>query len=59
MKAYNMLVEEGDPSKEKGYMPALYKGIRRCIPSKHIHLPLNTSYIDGLIALAEPELMGK
>ncbi|KAL0271882.1 UNVERIFIED_CONTAM: hypothetical protein PYX00_005051 [Menopon gallinae] len=58
MKAYNLLVADCDPSKEKGFVPALYQKIKRCLPGKHIHLPTETKYIDSLIARAEPELLG-
>ncbi|KAJ9595143.1 hypothetical protein L9F63_013551 [Diploptera punctata] len=58
LKAYTLLVEEPDPCREKGYVPALYLGIKRCIPEKHIHLQTRTAYIANLITRAEPELMG-
>jgi len=59
LRAYTLLVEESDPCREKGYVPALYLGIKRCIPEKHIHLETRTSYIANLITRAEPELMGR
>lgn len=59
LRAYALLVEESDPCREKGYVPALYLGIKRCIPEKHIHLETRTSYIANLITRAEPELMGR
>ncbi|PSN40613.1 hypothetical protein C0J52_09229 [Blattella germanica] len=58
LRAYTLLVEEPDPCREKGYVPALYLGIKRCIPDKHLHLQARTSYIASLISRAEPELMG-
>lgn len=58
LRAYVLLVEELDPCRDKGYVPALYLGIKRCIPEKHIHLETRTSYIANLITRAEPELMG-
>lgn len=58
MRAYTLLVEDPDPCKEKGYIPALYSGIKRCLPEKHIHLQCKTDYIAGLITRAEPELLG-
>lgn len=58
MRAYTLLVEDPDPCKEKGYIPALYSGIKRCLPDKHIHLQCKTDYIAGLITRAEPELLG-
>lgn len=58
LRAYTLLVEEPDPCREKGYVPALYLGIKRCIPEKHIHLQARTAYIANLITRAEPELMG-
>lgn len=59
MKAYNLLVADCDPTKEKGFIPSLYQKIKRCLPGKHIHLPNETKYIDSLVARAEPELLGK
>lgn len=58
MKAYNYMVEDKDSTKEKGFNAKWYNGIKRCTPGKHIHLPTNKSYIDSLIARAEPELLG-
>uniref|UniRef100_A0A1B6EK34 Gametogenetin-binding protein 2 n=1 Tax=Cuerna arida TaxID=1464854 RepID=A0A1B6EK34_9HEMI len=58
LRAYALLVEEPDPAQEKGYVPALYAGIKRCLPDKHIHLQTKTEYISDLITRAEPELMG-
>ncbi|XP_023720325.1 gametogenetin-binding protein 2-like [Cryptotermes secundus] len=58
LRAYTLLVEEPDPCREKGYVPALYLGIKRCIQEKHIHLQARTAYIANLITRAEPELMG-
>lgn len=54
-----MLTTEPEPAKEKGYVPALYAGIKRCIPERHIHLPTNTDYISAIIERAQPELMGR
>lgn len=53
-----MLVEEKEPQKEKGYVGALYGGIKRCLLDKHLHLQAKTDYIAHLIARAEPELLG-
>lgn len=58
MKAYALLIEEEDPSKEKGYIEELYAGIKRCIGDKHVHLDTDINYIGALISRAEPELMG-
>lgn len=52
-------MEEPEPCKEKGYVSSLYAGIKRCLPDKHIHLPVNTEYITTLISRAEPELLGR
>lgn len=57
--AYNLLVEEPEPCKEKGYVSALYAGIKRCLQDKHIHLQTKTDYITKLINRAEPELLGR
>ncbi|XP_050532823.1 gametogenetin-binding protein 2-like isoform X2 [Daktulosphaira vitifoliae] len=58
MKAYALLIEEEDPSKEKGYVEELYSGIKRCVGDKHVHLDTDINYIGALISRAEPELMG-
>lgn len=50
-------VEAG--SKEKGYVAALYAGIRRCEAKGHIHIPADTDYVTHLITRAEPELQGR
>lgn len=57
--AYNLLVEEPEPCKEKGYVASLYNGIKRCLQEKHIHLQVKTEYITDLIERAEPELIGR
>lgn len=49
---------ENSPPKEKGFVAALYAGIKRCPDEKHIHLQTKADYIDGLIKRAEPELNG-
>ncbi|CAG9860789.1 unnamed protein product [Phyllotreta striolata] len=58
LKAYSLLVEEKEPTKEKGYVSSLYAGIKRCLPDKHIHLQTKTDLITKLISRAEPELLG-
>ncbi|GBP80894.1 Gametogenetin-binding protein 2-like [Eumeta japonica] len=58
LRAYQLLVEEKEPQKEKGYVGALYGGIKRCLLDKHLHLQAKTEYIAHLIARAEPELLG-
>ena len=45
--------------KEKGYVAALYAGIRRCEAKGHIHIPADTDYVTHLITRAEPELQGR
>lgn len=57
--AYSLLVEEPEPTKEKGYVSSLYAGIKRCLPDKHIHLQTKTDLITKLISRAEPELLGR
>lgn len=57
--ASSLLTSEPEPSKEKGYVAALYSGIKRCISDHHVHLPTNTEYISTLIGRAQPELMGR
>lgn len=57
--ASSLLTTEPEPTKETGYVAALYSGIKRCIPDRHVHLPTNTDYISTLIGRAQPELMGR
>lgn len=57
-KAYTLLINENNPSKENGYVASLYAGIKKCITNKHIHLQTKLDYIDTLIKKAEPELNG-
>ncbi|XP_014487774.1 PREDICTED: gametogenetin-binding protein 2-like [Dinoponera quadriceps] len=57
--ASSLLTKEPDPTKEKGYAPILYTGIKRCIADRHIHLPTITNYIGTIIGRAQPELMGR
>lgn len=57
-KAYTLLMNEANPAKEKGYVTAIYNGIKRCLKDKHIHLPIEFDYIDDLIKRAEPEIIG-
>lgn len=45
--------------KEKGFVPSLYAGIKRCPKYNHLHVDRHTDYIMGLIIAAEPELLGK
>jgi hypothetical protein len=58
-KAYTLLISEANPAKEKGYVTAIYNGIKRCLKDKHIHLPIKAEYIDDLIKRAEPEIIGR
>uniref|UniRef100_A0A224X9X1 Putative gametoproteintin-binding protein 2 n=1 Tax=Panstrongylus lignarius TaxID=156445 RepID=A0A224X9X1_9HEMI len=58
LRAYWLLVEEPEPTREKGYIPALYAGIKRCLPEKHIHLLPNTDYVSALVARVQPDIMG-
>ncbi|KAG5683430.1 hypothetical protein PVAND_012711 [Polypedilum vanderplanki] len=57
-KAYTLLMSEPNPTKEKGYVTAIYNGIKRCLKDTHIHLPTEFDYIDDLIKRAEPEIIG-
>ncbi|KAK0178640.1 hypothetical protein PV327_007516 [Microctonus hyperodae] len=57
--ASSLLTSESEPTKEKGYVPILYAGIKRCIPEHHVHLPYNTDYIGSIIGRAQPEIMGR
>lgn len=57
-KAYALLMCETNPNKEKGYVPAIFSGLKRCKAEKHIHVHTKTEFIDSLIKRAEPELIG-
>ncbi|XP_032675649.1 gametogenetin-binding protein 2-like isoform X2 [Odontomachus brunneus] len=57
--ASSLLTSESNPEKEKGYVPILYAGIRRCVADRHIHLPTIIDYIDAIISRAQPELLGR
>ncbi|XP_014615270.1 PREDICTED: gametogenetin-binding protein 2-like [Polistes canadensis] len=57
--ASSLLTTEHEHTKETGYVAALYSGIKRCIPDRHVHLPTSTEYISTLIGRAQPELMGR
>ncbi|ESP04183.1 hypothetical protein LOTGIDRAFT_136639 [Lottia gigantea] len=56
--AYSILIKEIDSSKEKGYCPALYEGLRFCQQEAHIHVVCETDFIAHLISKAEPEIAG-
>lgn len=58
-RAYSLLMENSNPTKEKGYVSSIYQGIERCIKNKHIHLPVKDHYIDDLMKRAEPEIIGR
>ncbi|CAG9114590.1 hypothetical protein JYU34_007728 [Plutella xylostella] len=58
LRAYQLLVEDKEPQKEKGYVGALYGGIKRCLPEQHLHLQGSSEYVAQLLARAEPELLG-
>ncbi|CAK9812187.1 Gametogenetin-binding protein 2-like [Anthophora quadrimaculata] len=57
--AFSLLTTEPEPEKEKGYVPSLYRGIRRCIHNRHVHIPTNPNYMDNLMKRTQPELMGR
>ena len=61
IRAFNILTGELDPSKEKGYCPALYEGLKYCCSSsgsstekqavkKHIHVRNDKIFIANLIS---------
>jgi len=58
LRAYDLLINEKEAEKEKGYCPTLYENLRCCPGEKHIHVSSKTDYIANLIGRAEPELMG-
>ncbi|XP_071946625.1 gametogenetin-binding protein 2-like [Antedon mediterranea] len=57
-RAFNILIGEIEPSKEKGYCAHIYDGLRSCPLQKHIHLLCETNFIHKLIMRAEPEMSG-
>lgn len=58
--ASSLLTRESEPTKEKGYVPILYSGIKRCIADCHVHLPTITDYIDALVGRAQSsEVVGR
>ncbi|XP_043484649.1 gametogenetin-binding protein 2-like [Leptopilina heterotoma] len=57
--ASSLLMTDADPSKEKGFVPTLYAGIKRCTAESHVHLPINTEYIHTIIGRAQPEIIGR
>lgn len=59
LRAYSILVGEVDSSKEKGYCPALYEGLKCCPQDRHVHVLGDTEFIDNLISRAEPDLLGR
>ena len=59
LRAYEILVGDVEASEEKGYVAALFNGLKRCVEEKHVHVPLDTDYVSRLITRAEPELLGR
>ncbi|XP_015121952.1 gametogenetin-binding protein 2-like [Diachasma alloeum] len=57
--ASSLLSKDPETIRDKGYVPALYAGIKRCVPESHVHLPTNSDYISSLIGRAQPEVMGR
>lgn len=57
--ASNLLMTEIEPTKEKGYVPALYAGIKRCISDGHLHLPTDTEYIKTLMDKSQADSLGR
>jgi hypothetical protein len=49
---------EVNSSKEKGYKPVLYAGLKFCPNEKHVHVQIDSDLISLLIGRAEPELLG-
>lgn len=58
LQAYNLLVQEADASKEKGFMASIYDGVRYCESERHIHVKRDTDFVANLMCKAEPELRG-
>lgn len=61
IRAFNILTGELDPSKEKGYCPALYEGLRYCSSSseksstekqaqRHIHVLNDKTFVANIIS---------
>ncbi|XP_017791678.1 PREDICTED: gametogenetin-binding protein 2-like [Habropoda laboriosa] len=57
--AFSLLTTEPEPEKQKGYVPSLYAGIRRCIHDRHVHIPTNPYSMGNLMRRTQPELMGR
>ncbi|XP_044017147.1 gametogenetin-binding protein 2-like [Aphidius gifuensis] len=57
--ASTLLMTEPDSIKEKGYVPGLYAGIKRCISNRHVHLPADDEYIQILVDKTQSESMGR
>lgn len=58
LRAYSLLLGEGDQTTEKSYCPALYDGLKCCPGEKHIHVSCETDFMSHLISRAELELAG-
>ena len=59
LRAYSILMGDLDTSKEKGYCPSLYDGLRCCPGERHLHIECETDFVAHLIARAEPDLSGR
>lgn len=57
--ASTLLMTEPDSIKEKGYVPGLYAGIKKCISNRHVHLPTDNEYIRTLIDKTQSDSMGR
>ncbi|KAI0208700.1 Gametogenetin-binding protein 2 [Lamellibrachia satsuma] len=58
LRAYSILMGDLDSSKEKGYCPSLYDGLRCCPGERHLHIECETDFVAHLIARAEPDMSG-
>ena len=59
LRAYDILIGAIESKNEKGFVPALFDGLRCCGQERHIHVSAKNDYVSALIARAEPELTGR
>ncbi|CAF0813643.1 unnamed protein product [Didymodactylos carnosus] len=56
LRAYDILVNNVDHTREKGFCSALYDGLRCCSHDKHIHVQAEKGFVGSLILRAEQEI---
>lgn len=58
LHAHGLLIGDDCKKKDKSFCPALYEGVDYCKDAKHVHVKNDREFIAGLIARAEPDLLG-